>query len=69
MDLSEPGDGSGGSDRDLRRRSPLRRKCSSMSPLRRMRHEETELIQVEVEHLPSSPRTPERISLDSGAAD
>ncbi|GLD71361.1 PEX5-related protein-like isoform X1, partial [Lates japonicus] len=35
------------------------------SPRRRGRPEETELIQVEVEHLPASPRTPERISLDS----
>nr|XP_046265666.1 PEX5-related protein isoform X2 [Scatophagus argus]XP_046265667.1 PEX5-related protein isoform X2 [Scatophagus argus] len=73
VDLSEPGEGSGGSsggssgsssNRD-RRRSPLRRKGSSRSPRRRTRPEETELIQVEVEHLPASPRTPERISLDS----
>ncbi|XP_042285143.1 PEX5-related protein isoform X1 [Thunnus maccoyii] len=48
-----------------RRRSPLRRKGSSRSPRRRMRPDETELIQVEVEQLPASPRTPERISLDS----
>ncbi|XP_040911706.1 PEX5-related protein isoform X2 [Toxotes jaculatrix] len=77
VDLSEPGESSGGSnggssgsssvagsDKD-RRRSPLRRKGSSRSPRRRARPEETELIQVEVEHLPASPRTPERISLDS----
>ncbi|XP_071347589.1 PEX5-related protein isoform X2 [Trachinotus anak] len=81
VDLSEPGGSSGGSsggsnggssgsssagggNKD-RRRSPLRRKGSSRSPRRRGRPEETELIQVEVEHLPASPRTPERISLDS----
>ncbi|XP_051250361.1 PEX5-related protein isoform X2 [Dicentrarchus labrax] len=85
VDLSEPGESSGGScssggsnggstgsnsvggsstNKDPRR-SPLRRKGSSRSPRRRTRPEETELIQVEVEHLPASPRTPERISLDS----
>ncbi|CAK6979656.1 PEX5-related protein [Scomber scombrus] len=74
VDLSEPGDSSGGSssggstgggsNKD-RRRSPLRRKGSSRSPRRRARPDETELIQVEVEQLPASPRTPERISLDS----
>ncbi|XP_071379199.1 LOW QUALITY PROTEIN: PEX5-related protein [Centroberyx affinis] len=63
VDLSEPGE-SNGSNED-RRRSPLRRKGSSKSPRRRRRPDETELIQVEVERLPSSPRTPERISLDS----
>ncbi|CAJ1073163.1 PEX5-related protein isoform X1 [Xyrichtys novacula] len=47
------------------RRSPLRRKGSSKSPRRKTRPDETELIQVEVDHLPPSPRTPERISLDS----
>ncbi|XP_037618905.1 PEX5-related protein isoform X2 [Sebastes umbrosus] len=56
--------GGGGSNKD-QRRSPLRRKGSSRSPRRRTRPDETELIQVEVEHLPDSPRTPERISLDS----
>ncbi|XP_047197852.1 PEX5-related protein [Hippoglossus stenolepis] len=60
VDLSEPGEVSGG-----RRRSPLRRKGSSMSPRRRACPEETELIQVEVDHLPVRPRTPERVSLDS----
>ncbi|XP_069575386.1 PEX5-related protein isoform X1 [Brachyistius frenatus] len=73
VDLSEPGESSGGStagsngsvsNKD-RRRSPLRRKGSSKSPRRRVRPDETELIQVEVERLPASPRTPERISLDS----
>ncbi|XP_034468744.1 PEX5-related protein isoform X2 [Hippoglossus hippoglossus] len=60
VDLSEPREVSGG-----RRRSPLRRKGSSMSPRRRACPEETELIQVEVDHLPVRPRTPERVSLDS----
>ncbi|XP_030258959.1 PEX5-related protein isoform X2 [Sparus aurata] len=55
----------GGSSNKEQRRSPLRRKASSRSPRRRTRPDETELIQVEVEHLPASPRTPERISLDS----
>nr|XP_040028368.1 PEX5-related protein isoform X1 [Gasterosteus aculeatus aculeatus] len=67
VDLSEPAlcsDGAGSSIKD-QRRSPLRRK-DSRSPRRRTRPDETELIQVEVEHLPASPRTPERTSLDSG---
>ncbi|XP_045898226.1 PEX5-related protein-like, partial [Micropterus dolomieu] len=51
--------------RSPQRRSPLRRKGSPRSPRCRTRPDETELIQVEVEHLPASPRTPERISLDS----
>ncbi|XP_040003202.1 PEX5-related protein isoform X2 [Xiphias gladius] len=55
----------GGGSKNYQRRSPLRRKGGSRSPRRRARPEETELIQVEVEHLPGSPRTPERISLDS----
>ena len=66
MDLSDPGESSS-SNKD-RRRSPLRRKGSSKSPRRRVRAEETELIRMEVEHLPASPRTPERISLDSGGS-
>ncbi|KAM9349314.1 LOW QUALITY PROTEIN: PEX5-related protein [Symphorus nematophorus] len=81
VDLSEPGESSsggssnggssnggsssGGSSTREQRRSPLRRKGSSRSPRRRTRPDETELIQVEVERLPASPRTPERISLDS----
>ncbi|XP_019964501.1 PEX5-related protein isoform X2 [Paralichthys olivaceus] len=60
VDLSEPGEVSGG-----RKRSPLRRKGSSMSPRRRACPEETELIQVEVDHLPVRHTTPERMSLDS----
>ncbi|KAL3989188.1 hypothetical protein ACER0C_013506 [Sarotherodon galilaeus] len=64
VDLSELGERSGGSNKE-QRRSPLRRKGSSKSPRRRVKPEETELIQVQVEHLPASPRTPERISLDS----
>lgn len=63
VDLSEPGGSSGRSNKD-HRRSPLRKKGSSKSPRRRARPDETELIQVEVEHLPGSPRTPER--MDSG---
>ncbi|XP_041658976.1 PEX5-related protein-like isoform X2 [Cheilinus undulatus] len=73
VDLSDPGEGSGSSDgggvavvsNKEQRRSPLRRKGSSKSPRKRTKPDETELIQVEVEHLPASPRTPERISLDS----
>ncbi|XP_068423947.1 PEX5-related protein [Clinocottus analis] len=58
VDLSEPA--------SRRRKSPLRRKASSRSSRSsRTRPDETELIQVEVEHLPASPRTPERVSLDS----
>ncbi|XP_042069753.1 PEX5-related protein isoform X1 [Haplochromis burtoni] len=64
VDLSELGESSGASNKE-RRRSPLRKKGSSKSPRRRAKPEETELIQVQVEHLPASPRTPERISLDS----
>ncbi|XP_060940144.1 PEX5-related protein isoform X1 [Limanda limanda] len=64
VDLSEPGGVSGGG---RRRRTPLRRKGSSMSPRRRACPEETELIQVEVDHLPVRPRTPERVSHDSGS--
>ncbi|XP_028282510.1 PEX5-related protein isoform X2 [Parambassis ranga] len=67
VDLSEPGNSragrNGSSSKDWR--SPLRRKGSSKSPRHQARPEETELIQVEVEHLPGSPRTPERVSLDS----
>ncbi|XP_038573132.1 PEX5-related protein-like [Micropterus salmoides] len=73
VDLSEPGRAArcrgSSSNKDQRRspqrRSPLRRKGSPRSPRCRTRPDETELIQVEVEHLPASPRTPERISLDS----
>nr|XP_033506166.1 PEX5-related protein isoform X2 [Epinephelus lanceolatus] len=59
------GGSSGSCSNKDQRRSPLRRKGSLRSPRRRTRPDETELIQVEVEHLPASPRTPERISLDS----
>ncbi|KAM6919874.1 PEX5-related protein [Lycodopsis pacificus] len=76
VDLSEPADCTGGSTGGVsgvsgssrnkdQRRSPLGRKGISRSPRRRTRPDETELIQVEVEHLPASPRTPERVSLDS----
>lgn len=63
VDLSDPGQTTGGGREP--RRSPLRRKASSLSPRRRTAPEETELIQVEMEHPPASPRTPERMSLDS----
>lgn len=62
VDLSDPAQ-----PREHRvRKSPLRRKAGSRSPRHRTRTEETELIQVQVEPRPASPRTPERISLDSG---
>lgn len=65
VDLSDlAAGGSDGPEED--QKVPLRRKASSRSPRRRARPDETELIQVEVEHLPASPRTPERVSLDSG---
>lgn len=60
MDLSEPGERGGGANKEQRRRSPLRKKAGSLSPRRRSRPDETELIQVEAELLP------ERVSLDSG---
>ncbi|KAM4604808.1 PEX5-related protein [Polymixia lowei] len=63
VDLSEPGESSRGSVRRYSGRE--RRKGSSRSSPRRRRPDETELIQVDVEHLPSSPRTPERMSIDS----
>ncbi|KAM6919147.1 PEX5-related protein-like [Xenentodon cancila] len=64
VDLSNSGDSSGRTNKD-HWRSPLKRNTSSESPRCQTRTEETELIQVEVEQLPTSPRTPERISLDS----
>ncbi|XP_061589060.1 PEX5-related protein-like isoform X2 [Cololabis saira] len=64
VDLSDSGDSSGRSNKN-HWRSPLRRKASSESARCQTRTQETELIQVEVEQLPTSPRTPERISLDS----
>ncbi|XP_013885207.1 PEX5-related protein [Austrofundulus limnaeus] len=59
VDLSDPGE-----SRNCRRKSPLRRrrKSSSKSPRHRTRTEETELVHVDV---PTSPRTPDRMSLDS----
>ncbi|KAL6103688.1 uncharacterized protein ACO6RY_13583 [Pungitius sinensis] len=68
VDLSEPADCSEGaaSSNKYQRTSPLRRN-DSRSPRHRTRPDETELIQVEVEHLPASPRTPERTSEDSGS--
>lgn len=66
VDLSEPGDSSRNEDQ---RESPLRRKGSAMSPRRCTGHQETELIRVEGEHLTASPRTTERVSVDTGTAD
>ncbi|MEQ2237964.1 hypothetical protein ILYODFUR_028559, partial [Ilyodon furcidens] len=61
VDLGDPAE-----TRERRgRKSPLRRKAGSRSPRHRTRTEETELIQVQVEHLPATPKTPKRISLDS----
>ncbi|XP_058489335.1 PEX5-related protein isoform X1 [Solea solea] len=57
VDLSEPGHSSGWSHKE-RRRSPLRRKGSSMSPRRRVTLEDTELIRVEAEHLDSVSLSP-----------
>ncbi|KAK5611373.1 hypothetical protein CRENBAI_017641 [Crenichthys baileyi] len=63
VDLGDPAE-----TRERRgRKSPLRRKAGSRSPRHRTRTEETELIQVQVEHLPASPKTPEIISLDSAS--
>ncbi|XP_075995850.1 PEX5-related protein-like isoform X2 [Genypterus blacodes] len=59
VDLSEPAESS--SSKEVKRRSPLRRRGSSKTPRAKTRPEETELIH----HLPPSPRTPERTSLDS----
>uniref|UniRef100_A0A665V460 Peroxisomal biogenesis factor 5-like b n=1 Tax=Echeneis naucrates TaxID=173247 RepID=A0A665V460_ECHNA len=69
VDLSEPGENSGGSigsgsgsgGNKGGRRSPLRRKGSSKSPRRRVRPDETELIQVEQQ--PAGPRSPDSVSL------
>ncbi|XP_038129648.1 PEX5-related protein-like [Cyprinodon tularosa] len=61
VDLSDPPE-----TRERRvRKSPLRMKGGSRSPRHRTRTDETELTQVRVDPLPTSPRTPERISLDS----
>ncbi|KAM4728200.1 LOW QUALITY PROTEIN: PEX5-related protein [Anableps anableps] len=61
VDLSDPAE-----TRERRgRKTPLRRKAGSRSPRHGTRTEETELVQVQVERQPASPRTPERISLDS----
>ncbi|KAL0966574.1 hypothetical protein UPYG_G00296980 [Umbra pygmaea] len=67
VDLSEPCDiGSASRKGSVRERPSPSRPRSRNSP-RRGRVEETELIQVEVEHSssPRTPRTPERVSLDS----
>ncbi|KAM9459619.1 PEX5-related protein isoform 2-T2 [Salvelinus alpinus] len=69
VDLSEPSERSSGkvSVSVRERPSPLgpRKGNSKNSPRRGKRRDETELIQVEVEHSSSAPRAPERVSLDS----
>lgn len=64
LDLSEPGDRRNSKDR----KSPLSSRGNSQknNPHNRKKTDETELIQVEVEHTGPSMRTPERASLDSG---
>nr|XP_043872458.1 PEX5-related protein-like isoform X2 [Solea senegalensis] len=57
VDLSEPSHSNGWSHKE-QRRSPLRRKGSSMSPRRRVTLEDTELIRVEAEHLDSVSLSP-----------
>ncbi|XP_034039576.1 PEX5-related protein [Thalassophryne amazonica] len=64
VDLSDLGQSGGGRNRESRR-SPKRRKGSWRSPRCRTQHDETELIQVEVEQLSPRTRTTERASLDS----
>ncbi|KAK0143376.1 PEX5-related protein [Merluccius polli] len=60
LDLSEPSEQRNGRDK----RSP--RGEAQKSTALRKRTDETELIQVEVEHTALNSRTPERVSLDSG---
>uniref|UniRef100_A0A671YZI4 PEX5-related protein n=1 Tax=Sparus aurata TaxID=8175 RepID=A0A671YZI4_SPAAU len=63
LDLSEPGDRRNSKDR----KSPLSSRGNSQkNNHHRKKTDETELIQVEVEHTRPSMRTPERASLDSG---
>uniref|UniRef100_A0A671YZH7 PEX5-related protein n=1 Tax=Sparus aurata TaxID=8175 RepID=A0A671YZH7_SPAAU len=62
LDLSEPGDRRNSKDR----KSPLSSRGNSQkNNHHRKKTDETELIQVEVEHTRPSMRTPERASLDS----
>ncbi|XP_073332550.1 PEX5-related protein [Pagrus major] len=62
LDLSEPGDRRNSKDR----KSPLSSRGNSQkNNHHRKKTDETELIQVEVEHTGPSMRTPERMSLDS----
>ncbi|XP_034147394.1 PEX5-related protein isoform X2 [Esox lucius] len=69
VDLSEPSDTGGRKGTVRERPSPSRPRngSSKNSPRRGRKMEETELIQVEVERSssPRTPRTPERVSLDS----
>ncbi|XP_062337965.1 PEX5-related protein [Osmerus eperlanus] len=70
VDLSEPGETSSGFNSrkgsSRARRSPtVPKRGSAKSSPRRRRPEDTELIQVEVDRSSPSPRTPERVSLDS----
>uniref|UniRef100_A0A668AT41 PEX5-related protein n=1 Tax=Myripristis murdjan TaxID=586833 RepID=A0A668AT41_9TELE len=63
LDLSEPGERRSSKDK----KSPLSlRGEGQKSNLHRKKTDETELIQVEVEQIGPSLRTPERVSLDSG---
>ncbi|CAL8309608.1 unnamed protein product [Lota lota] len=63
LDLSEPSEQRNGRDK----RSPLASRGEAQkSTVLRKRADETELIQVEVEHTALTTRTPERRSLDSG---
>ena len=63
LDLSEPSEQRNGRDK----RSPLASRGETpKSAALRKRTDETELIQVEVEHTALTTRTPERRSMDSG---
>uniref|UniRef100_I3IZT9 PEX5-related protein n=2 Tax=Oreochromis TaxID=8139 RepID=I3IZT9_ORENI len=63
LDLSEPGDRRNSRDR---KSALLSQGDSQKNTSHRKKTDETELIQVEVEHTGPSMRTPERASLDSG---
>lgn len=63
LDLSEPGERRNSRDR---KSALLSQGDSQKNTSHRKKTDETELIQVEVEHTGPSMRTPERASLDSG---
>lgn len=63
LDLSEPGERRNSRDR---KSALLSQGDSQKNTSHRKKTDETELIQVEVEHTAPSMRTPERASLDSG---